>query len=56
MAEVEQIPAAAYYGLGVVPYSPLARGILSGKYDASGAQPPADSRAARRDARMMQTE
>jgi aryl-alcohol dehydrogenase (NADP+) len=56
MAEVEQIPAAAYYGLGVVPYSPLARGILSGKYDASGAQPPADSRAARKDARMMQTE
>jgi aryl-alcohol dehydrogenase (NADP+) len=56
MAEVEQIPAAAYYGLGVVPYSPLARGVLSGKYDASGAQPPADSRAARKDARMMQTE
>src|SRR5215470_11342299 len=56
MAEVEQIPAAAYYGLGVVPYSPLARGILSGKYDASGAQPPADSRAARNDQRMMQTE
>ena len=55
MAEVEQFPAAAYYGLGIVPYSPLARGVLSGKY-APGAAPPADSRAARNDARMMQTE
>jgi aryl-alcohol dehydrogenase (NADP+) len=55
MAEVEQFPAAAYYGLGVVPYSPLARGVLSGKY-APAAAPPAGSRAARQDARMMQTE
>ena len=55
MAEVEQFPAAAYYGLGIVPYSPLARGVLSGKY-APDAAPPADSRAARGDARMMQTE
>jgi aryl-alcohol dehydrogenase (NADP+) len=55
MAEVEQLPAAAYYGLGVVPYSPLARGVLSGKY-APDAAPPAGSRAARNDQRMMQTE
>jgi aryl-alcohol dehydrogenase-like predicted oxidoreductase len=55
MAEVEQFPAAAYYGLGAVPYSPLARGVLSGKYSV-GATPPADSRAARNDARLMQTE
>ena len=55
MAEVEQFPAAAYYGLGIVPYSPLARGVLSGKYPPDAA-PPADSRAARNDARMMQTE
>jgi aryl-alcohol dehydrogenase (NADP+) len=55
MAEVEHIPAASYYGLGVVPYSPLARGVLSGKY-AADAAPPAGSRAARNDARMMQTE
>ena len=55
MAEVEQFPAASYYGLGVVPYSPLARGVLSGKYPPDAA-PPADSRAARGDARMMQTE
>jgi aryl-alcohol dehydrogenase (NADP+) len=55
MAEVEQLPAAAYYGLGVVPYSPLARGVLSGKYVPHTA-PPAGSRAARNDQRMMQTE
>jgi aryl-alcohol dehydrogenase-like predicted oxidoreductase len=55
MAEVEQFPAASYYGLGIVPYSPLARGVLSGKYPPDAA-PPADSRAARNDARMMQTE
>jgi aryl-alcohol dehydrogenase-like predicted oxidoreductase len=55
MAEVEHLPAAAYYGLGIVPYSPLARGVLSGKYDPDAA-PPADSRAGRKDARMMQTE
>ena len=31
MPEVEYLPACAYYGLGVVPYSPLARGVLTGK-------------------------
>src|SRR5262249_11189489 len=31
-AEVEMLPACQYYGLGVVPYSPLARGVLTGKY------------------------
>src|SRR5215470_17990915 len=55
MAEVEHLPAATYYGLGVVPYSPLARGVLTGKYDADAA-PPDESRAARKDTRMMQTE
>lgn len=54
-AEVEQLPAAAHYGIGVVPYSPLARGVLSGKYKPDEA-PPSDSRAARKDNRMMQTE
>ena len=54
-AEVEQLPAAAHYGLGVVPYSPLARGVLSGKY-AVDAPPPADSRAGRGDKRIQQTE
>ncbi|WCM22657.1 aldo/keto reductase [Paraburkholderia bryophila] len=54
-AEVEQLPAAHHYGLGVVPYSPLARGVLSGKY-AVDAAPPADSRAGRGDKRIQQTE
>jgi aryl-alcohol dehydrogenase-like predicted oxidoreductase len=55
MPEVELIPAARHFGLGVVPYSPLARGVLSGKYKADAA-PPADSRAGRKDARMMMSE
>jgi aryl-alcohol dehydrogenase-like predicted oxidoreductase len=54
-AEVEQLPAAAHYGLGVVPYSPLARGVLSGKYQVD-APPPPDSRAGRGDKRIQQTE
>ena len=54
-AEVEQLPAAAHYGIGVVPYSPLARGVLTGKY-APDTQPPADSRAGRGDRRIQQTE
>lgn len=54
-AEVEQLPAATRCGLGVVPYSPLARGVLSGKY-AVDAPPPADSRAGRGDRRIQQTE
>ena len=55
MPEVEVLPACCYYGLGVVPYSPLARGVLTGKYDL-GAKPPEGSRAAREDKRLMQTE
>jgi aryl-alcohol dehydrogenase-like predicted oxidoreductase len=55
MPEVEQLPAAAYDGLGIVPYSPMARGVLSGKYKPD-APPPAGTRAARQDKRMMQTE
>lgn len=31
-AELEVLPAAAAYGLGVLPYFPLANGLLSGKY------------------------
>ncbi|UEP30888.1 MULTISPECIES: aldo/keto reductase [unclassified Burkholderia] len=54
-AEVEQLPAAAHYGIGVVPYSPLARGVLTGKY-APDTQPPADSRVGRGDRRIQQTE
>lgn len=54
-AELEQIPAAAFHGLGVVPYSPLARGVLSGKYSADVA-PASDSRAGRQDKRLLETE
>jgi len=54
-AEVEVIPASAAYGLGVVPYSPLARGVLTAKYR-PGEAPPAGTRAARNDRRIMQTE
>jgi aryl-alcohol dehydrogenase-like predicted oxidoreductase len=54
-SEVEQLPAAAHYGLGVATYSPLARGVLSGKY-APGVAPPPDTRAGRGDKRIQQTE
>jgi aryl-alcohol dehydrogenase-like predicted oxidoreductase len=54
-AEVEQLPAARHYGLGVVSYSPLARGVLSGKY-LLDAPPPSDTRAGRGDRRMHQAE
>lgn len=53
--EVEQIPAALHYGLGVVPYSPLARGVLTAKYR-PGEAPEAGSRAGRQDKRMLETE
>jgi aryl-alcohol dehydrogenase (NADP+) len=55
MPEVEHFPACGYYGLGIVPYSPLARGVLTGKYRAD-APPDKDTRAGRNDTRMMQTE
>jgi aryl-alcohol dehydrogenase (NADP+) len=55
MPEVEILPACDYYGLGVVPYSPLARGVLTGKY-APGTEAPAESRIGRKDQRMMETE
>ncbi|MEY4099046.1 MAG: hypothetical protein RL300_217 [Pseudomonadota bacterium] len=55
MAEAEQIPACQFFGLGVVPYSPLARGILSGKYPSID-QIPEGSRAARNDYRMRVAE
>jgi aryl-alcohol dehydrogenase-like predicted oxidoreductase len=53
--EVEVLPACAHHGIGVVPYSPIARGVLSGKY-APGAKPEDGSRAGRGDKRMMETE
>ncbi len=53
--EVEVLPACGAYGLGVVPYSPVARGVLTGKY-LPGAAPSVGSRAARQDKRMLETE
>ncbi|PSS57851.1 aldo/keto reductase [Pseudomonas sp. BBP2017] len=54
-AEPEQFQAAAHHGLGIVPFSPLARGVLSGKY-APNAAPDAGSRAGRQDKRILETE
>lgn len=53
--ETEHLPACGHFGLGVVPYSPLARGVLTGKYLPNVA-PPAETRAGRRDRRMMESE
>lgn len=53
LAEIDYLPACGHFGLGVVPYSPLARGVLTGKY-AGGI--PEGSRAARGDKRILETE
>jgi aryl-alcohol dehydrogenase-like predicted oxidoreductase len=43
--EVEVVPACTAYGIGVVPYFPLASGLLTGKY-VRGEPPPAGTRLA----------
>ncbi|MFW6053989.1 MAG: aldo/keto reductase [Persicimonas sp.] len=53
--ERELIPMAQHYGLGVVTYSSLARGVLTGKYK-WGKKPPEDSRLGRGDKRLKQAE
>lgn len=53
--EKEHFHITEYYGLGVVAYSTLARGVLTGKYQ-PGVEPPPDTRAGRKDKKMMQTE
>jgi aryl-alcohol dehydrogenase-like predicted oxidoreductase len=53
--EVELLPLCQAQQLGVVTYSPLARGILTGKYRA-GEPFPEGSRAARSDKRMKEAE
>lgn len=55
MPEVEYLPLCAHHGIGVVPYSPLARGVLTGKYQPNVKPDPA-TRAGRNDKRMMMTE
>lgn len=47
-AETDILPACEYFGIGVIPYSPLARGVLTGKYDPTK-KTPANSRAGRGD-------
>jgi len=44
--ENELVPLAQSHGVGLLPWSPLAGGILAGRYQ-TGAKPPADSRLAR---------
>ena len=53
--EIELLPAAKAFGLGVVPYSPLARGVLTGKYKVNQKADPG-TRAGRRDRRMLESE
>ena len=55
MPEVEILPACRFHGIGVAPYSPIARGVLTGKY-LPGAAPPTGTRAGRADKRIAETE
>ena len=55
LIETELLPCCEHYGVGVLAYSPLARGVLTGKYE-PGAPPPERSRAGRGDKRILQTE
>ena len=53
--EREIIPACHQFGIAVAPYSPLARGVLTGKYTVN-APLPEGSRAARKDRRLIEAE
>ena len=50
--EADLLPACEYYGIGVSPYSALARGVLTGKYEL-GKDAPSNSRAGRGDASIL---
>ena len=52
--EGELLPMCEAKGIGVVSYSPLARGVLTNKY--AGGQAPADSRLAHSNARFLRAE
>ena len=56
MPEQEVLPACEYFGLGVVPYSPLARGVLTGKYGTSLKAHGKGTRASVGDQRLLETE
>jgi aryl-alcohol dehydrogenase-like predicted oxidoreductase len=53
--ENDYLPACEYYGIGVAPFSPLARGVLTGKYDPKSPtkSPPKGSRADRKDNSLL---
>jgi aryl-alcohol dehydrogenase (NADP+) len=53
--EAEILPACDHHGIGVAPYSPLARGVLVGKY-VPGEAPAPGTRAGEKDKRMLETE
>jgi aryl-alcohol dehydrogenase-like predicted oxidoreductase len=55
MPEVEILPACQHYGIGVTSYSPIARGVLTGKYLPGQTLDP-HSRGGRADKRMTETE
>jgi aryl-alcohol dehydrogenase-like predicted oxidoreductase len=55
MPEVELLPACAQYDMAVASYSPVARGVLTGKY-LPGDTPPESSRAGSGDKRIMESE
>ena len=38
-AEAEVVPAAEHFGLGIIPYNPLAKGLLTGRYRRGEAAP-----------------
>ncbi len=54
--EQEVLPACEYHGLGIVAYSPLARGVLTGKYGTSIDKKGKGTRASMNDPRLMETE
>ncbi len=53
-AEADLLPACRHFGINVVSYSPLARGVLTGKY--RGGVAPDGSRGARNDQRFQEME
>lgn len=55
MPEVELLPACAHYDMAVASYSPVARGVLTGKY-LPGEAPPEASRAGSGDKRILESE
>lgn len=52
-AELEVLPAAEAYGIGVLPYFPLANGLLTGKYTSGGR--PEESRLVRNKPGLLET-